>query len=67
MSGSNWFEVTFWRVNESAHKAPSETHKASSLTLAPDGQLSIQWEGGSQTLTAGTYDSFEVKRFRMPL
>jgi hypothetical protein len=54
MSDSNWFEVTFWRVNESAHKAPSETHKASSLTLAPDGQLSIQWEGGSQTLTAGT-------------
>jgi hypothetical protein len=32
MSDSNWFEVTFYRVGESAHKSASETHKAHSLT-----------------------------------
>ena len=28
MSGFDWFEVTVYRVNESANKAPSETYKA---------------------------------------
>jgi hypothetical protein len=66
MSDTNWFEVTFYRVNESAHKAPSETHKAHSLKLTPDGQLTIQWDGGGTSMTGGSYDSLEVKRFRMP-
>jgi hypothetical protein len=66
MSVSGWFEVTVYRVGESAHKPGSETYTADSLTVSPDGGLTIKWDGGSHGFTVGSYDSFEFRRVRMP-
>jgi hypothetical protein len=66
MSDSNWFEVTVSRINESANKAPYETFSGHTLKIGPDGSLTVTWEGGSHGFSAGTYDSFEFKRLRVP-
>jgi hypothetical protein len=56
MGDRGWFEVTVYRVGESANKAPSDTFTAHTLTVRPHGNLKIEWEGGSHGFTAGSYD-----------
>jgi hypothetical protein len=41
MSDRGWFEVTVYRVGESAHKAPSNAFTAQTLTVRPDGNLKL--------------------------
>jgi hypothetical protein len=62
MSDRGWFEVTVYRIGESANKAPSDTFTAHTLSVRPDGNLKIEWEGGSHGFTAGSYDRLELKR-----
>jgi hypothetical protein len=56
MSDRGWFEVTVYRVGESANKSPSDTFTAHTLTVRPDGNLKIEWEGGGHSFTAGSCD-----------
>ena len=66
MSDTNWFEVTVFRVNESAHKSPTEVHKAHTVRLDPDGTLNVKWESGGHSYGATTFDEVHIKRFRNP-
>jgi hypothetical protein len=67
MAGKNWFTVTVSRVGESANKEPYETVLGHTLTLSPDGSLSISGDGGQGFgITAVGYDGFEFKRLRVP-
>jgi hypothetical protein len=62
MSDRGCFEVTVYRIGESANKAPSDTFTAHTLMVRPDGNLRIEWEDGSHGFSAGSYDHFELKR-----
>jgi hypothetical protein len=37
------FELTVYRIGESANKAPSDTFTAHTSTVRPDGNLKIEW------------------------
>ena len=56
------FTVTVKRVAESTDIDPHFTMPAHSLTLSPDGHLSIEGQYQSRAFSRGAWDTFEVKR-----
>jgi hypothetical protein len=55
MSDSGWFEVTSIGSERAPTSRPSDTFPAHTLTVRPDGNLKIEWEGGGHSFTAGSY------------
>ncbi len=51
---ANHFRVTVSRINESANKDPYMTMEGLSLTVRPDGGLSIESDVGGHSFSAGT-------------
>jgi hypothetical protein len=63
----NWFTVTISRINEGLNQAPYITMEGHTLSLSPDGTLSISGDNSRGLNTAaGLYDGFEVKRLKVP-
>ncbi|MCA1503817.1 hypothetical protein [Bradyrhizobium sp. NBAIM02] len=63
----NWFTVTISKINEGLNQDPYETFEGHTLSLGPDGTLSISGDGSrSFSTNARLYDGFEVKRLRVP-
>jgi hypothetical protein len=62
MSVGGLYTVTVGRINERLHEDPEFTMVAQSLTLHPDGSLSIQEGTGGRSFGAGTWDTLSVKR-----
>ena len=61
MADADHFTVTLRRVAESLDVDPHFTMPAHSLTLSPDGHLSIEGQYQSRSFSPGAWDSFEVK------
>jgi hypothetical protein len=65
LSHANLYSVTVSRINnEGTHQPRSETLRAHTITLYPDGTLSIESEVGGLTLSGNLWDVFEIKRLQ---
>ena len=65
MSQPNLYSVTVRRINnEGTHQPRSETLRAHTIILYPDGTLSIESEVGGLTLSGNLWGGFEVKRLQ---
>ena len=62
MSDANHFIVTVRRAVDRRDTDPTFRMPAHTLTLTPNGHLSIEGQYQSRTLSAGVWDGFEVKR-----
>jgi hypothetical protein len=62
MADANHFTITVRRVPERLDHDPPFTMPAHSLTVTPDGHLSIDGQYQSRAFSAGAWDGFEVKR-----
>jgi hypothetical protein len=58
------YSVTVSRINEGMNQPPYETWTAHTITVTPNGSLSIEGAKNGHTLTAGLWDGFEVKRLQ---
>jgi hypothetical protein len=66
MSGvGDIYTVTVSRINEGGNEAPFITLPAQTVTLHPDGSLSIQEGTGGRTYSAGSWNEVTVKRERL--
>jgi hypothetical protein len=61
MADANHFTVTVRRVPESPDVDPRLTMPAHSLTVSPDGHLSIEGQYQGRAFSRGAWEGFEVK------
>ena len=62
MLGTNHFTVTVQRAFDRTDTDATFTMAAHTLTLTPDGHLSIEGQYQSRAFSSGAWDRFEVKR-----
>jgi hypothetical protein len=58
------YSVTVSRINEGINQSPFETWTAHTISVTPDGSLSISGVSSGRSLSAGLWDGFEVKRLQ---
>ena len=61
-AGGQHFTVTVRRTFDRTDADRTFTMSAHTLTLTPDGHLSIEGQYQSRAFSAGAWDAFEVKR-----
>jgi hypothetical protein len=62
MLDANHVTITVRRVVERTDTNPTLTMPAHSLTVSPEGHLSINGQFQSRSFSPGTWEAFEVKR-----
>lgn len=56
-------KITVYRINESAHKNPTESIEATSVSVDDDGSLTIKASSGrAWGFSSGTWGSIEIDR-----
>lgn len=67
MAARNWFSVIVRGADDGEHKVLSETIDGHTLSVTPDGMLSIFGDRQrSLMMSAGNYDGFELQRIKNP-
>lgn len=56
--------VKIGRINEGTNDPPSETRRAHTISISPNGDLSIQGEKSGRMLSPGMWDEIVVKRLQ---